>query len=46
MKSLKNDEKLFSYASQILKTVPSKKAATLHPVLQKPFDDLMKKLNY
>ncbi|MEO8147026.1 MAG: sulfotransferase [Bacteroidia bacterium] len=43
---LKNDKKLFSYAAQILKTVPSKNPVALHPVLEKPFNELMKKLNY
>ena len=42
----KADEKLLEYALQTLKPVPSKKPVALHPVLEKPFNELMQKLNY
>ncbi len=44
--NLGNDEKLFAYANEILKPVKAKQPVAIHPVLQKPFETLMKKLNY
>lgn len=43
---LKEDKALYSYAGAILKPVPSKDPVPLHPLLQGPFNSLMKKLRY